>query len=324
MNRITFLALVLIALLAAPVMAQPRDSVMLRWKWAEGMVLEYDTTQEMRQIITGHNEQDVSWTISYRVRQEVESVDAEGVATVKQTYESGRVIAVEKGGERVEYDSKNPRDRDKGDHRLIKPYAAFIGKSITFRADPEGKVRSLEGASAILADAFQGAVDANPLADPFVAMFRASLSDESMRQALEQQLRVVPGNYVRVRDTWKVEAEQQMPLVGTLRNVTEYRLSRLRRGREGQTAEIDASGRIEQSEGGAGLLVALAEVQLTESKSEGSVSFSVEGGHIAASDMKLVMVFRIDLGAGLGLEDTVMEQRFEQRARLELVSARVP
>jgi len=324
MKRLAFVAVVFSVWLAGPVLAQPRGSVMLRWDWAEGKVLEYDTMQEMRQVITGYNEQDVSWTISYRVRQEVESVDADGVATVKQTYTSGRVIAVEKGGERVEYDSKDPRDKDKAGHRLIKPYAAFIGKTIMFQADPEGKVRSLEGASAILADAFQRAVDANPLADPFVAMFKASLNDESMRKALEQQLRVVPGSYVRVRDTWSVEAEQQMPLVGTLTNVTDYRVARLRRGRDGQTAEIEASGRIEQSDGGTGVLAALADVELIESKAEGSVSFSVEGGHIAASDMRLVMVFRIDLAAGLGLEDTVMEQRFEQRARMDLVSASMP
>src|SRR5690606_23867408 len=128
--------------------------------------------------------------IRYRVKQVVKTVDAGGFATVEQTYESGRIEASENGGQKLVYDSAKDAEQDR-EHRLILPFAAFIGKSITFEVGPEGEVRRVTGASRILDEALAG-VSADIATMVTIALYRQALSDEGVRRQLETALRIVP------------------------------------------------------------------------------------------------------------------------------------
>jgi hypothetical protein len=312
------------------------QTTMLRWKWNPGDTLRYRMNQEMKQTITGIDDKEVSWTVQYIVRQDVKSVSDRGVATIEQTYESGTVSAVEQPGERVKYDSQNPKDADKIGHRLIAPYAAFIGKTITFDVGPEGEVPRLEGASAIVDSAL-----ANMKSDPMMAMllgqFRESLGDEAMRRQLELALRVVPARSCKTGDQWKVSLDQDMPLVGTLRNDVTYKLKRLSERKGAQLATIDASGKLSQVAGGgaegeeggmAAMLGGLIDIKLKSSNIEGDVSFDVENGRIQESGYSIESDWEIGI-KGLGGDEEALPgeaaaamkgtQRLEQRARLELI-----
>jgi hypothetical protein len=80
--------------------AQAQRGTWLGWKWDEGAVRRYRFTQQLDQEISGFQEKQLSWTISYLVKQEVRSVAADtGVATVAHTYESGVIVATEKSQE---------------------------------------------------------------------------------------------------------------------------------------------------------------------------------------------------------------------------------
>jgi hypothetical protein len=325
--------LIVLSLLALVPAAAAQKATMLAWKWTEGAVQRYRVTQELIQTVTGPQEQENSWTVSYLVKQEVRSVNAQtGVATVAQTYESGKIVATEKGGERVEYDSTKPADADKANHRLVKPYAAFIGETITFDVDREGKVLKLEGAQRILAKAMSGLSESNPLLAPLLESYKTTLSDEGMRAELERQLRVVPARSVKSRDSWKVSAVQPMPAVGNVEHQTTYTFDRLRKIGDTTFAEIAAAGTLTQVKGGAAggdPLSQMLDIKLVSSSVKGDVRFVPEEGMIASSSYDIETVWEIGVKGVEGLEEALqglggggagmkMEQRLRQRGGMEL------
>lgn len=209
------LALALSLVLTAAAAGQGRGGVTLRWNWEEDRELVYDTEQSLSQQIDGAADSSNDWTIRYRVKQVVKSVDASGFATVEQTYESGRIEASEDGGPKLVYDSAKDAEQDRS-HRLILPFAAFIGKTITFEVGPEGEVRRVTGASRILDGALAG-ISADVAAMVTIAMYRQALSDDGVRRQLESALRIVPDKPVRRGDSWEVTVDQSTP-VGVVRS----------------------------------------------------------------------------------------------------------
>jgi len=273
----------------------------LRYRWREGDVARYVTGQEVTWEVKGAGggddllgaglgSQTNHWTILYGVTREVGLVDQRGVATVKQTYDWGRVKA-DASGERVEYDSRVPgaeRDERK-DHRLIKPFAAFIGKTIEFDVDAEGKVYAVRGAKEILDEATSAVSEGNPMLKALAG--GAGPSEESIRQELERQLRVIPGKRVRRGESWDVSGTQKMPLVGELKTSMTHKLGRYGRRGGQMLAEIESEGKIDQAPGGMGALM-----KLSSSEIEGETKFLVDDGRIETSRYRVKMVF--DLGMG--------------------------
>ncbi len=316
-------------LVCGAIPARAQQGTVLRWKWAPDQVLRYRLNQEMKQVKSGFEEQEVSWTVQYVIRQEVKSVSDSGIATVEQTYESGTVSAEERPGEKVKYDSTKDSDKDKAGHRLIAPYAAFIGKTITFDVGPEGEVPRLTGASAIVDEALSK-LQTDPMTAMILAQFREALGDEGMRKDLELALRVVPDRACKTGDHWEVAFDQQMPIVGTLHNAITYKLKKLAGKAGARMASIDASGKISQGAGGGGGgLGALVDVKLKSSKIDGDIVFDADAGHITQSGYSIDSEWEFALKGGGGDdggdllpgEATPMKgtQKLQQRARLELI-----
>lgn len=307
----------LVVLLSSNVLAQPQPQTTLHWKWTPGAVTTYRSTQDMDQQIAsdGQNRQ-ISLTLAYVVRQTVREVSDKGVATIAQEYESAVIDAKEQPGEQVRYDSKRQADASKRDHRLIKPYAAFVGKTITFEVDPEGKVLRVDGAAGILAEAFDGVSESNPLLAPLTAMYKQTLTDESIRASLERQLRVVPARTVRIGEKWNVQSEQRLPAVGTIRSDIAYMLKSITRNQ----AALDASGTLTQRTSD-DPLAAMLGVTMKQSRMSGSVSFDTDVGQIITSTLESQMVFEFK-PAGMDLGEGKVEQRIKQRATLERLSRR--
>jgi hypothetical protein len=306
--------------LCAPAPAQ----VMLRWGWAEGRELVYDTEQTLAQKIDGPEDSSNEWTIRYRVKQVVKSVDGEGYATVEQTYESGRIEASENGGAKLVYDSAKDAEQDRG-HRLILPFAAFIGKTITFEVGPEGQVRRVSGASRILDDALAG-VSGDMAAMLTIALYRQALSDEGLRRQLESALRIVPDKPVRRGESWTVGVDQASP-IGVVRSETKYTLQRLGRERDGsQPVTIQAEGALSQpgagGNGPAGI-GAMLQVKLLSSRLEGDIEFvaGAEAGWIERSSYSSQSEWEV-MGLLGGGADSRTTQSMRQGARMTLVSAK--
>lgn len=308
---------VLVLLLASQAAAQANRTTLLRWKWTEGSATTYRSTHEMTQEVTGSGEdRSVSWTVAYIVRQRVQSVSDAGVATVAQTYESAIIDVKEKPGEQVRYDSTRQADASKRSHRLIKPHAAFVGKTITFDVDPEGKVLRLEGASQILAEAFDGVSESNPLIAPLMQLYKATRSDDAIRAGLEKQLRVVPDRQTRIGESWNVQSEQRFPAVGTITSDLNYTFRRVTRG----MAMLDAGGTLTQSSTGDPLASMLG-VTMTQSRVSGSVTFDADAGQITSSNLTTEMLFEFK-PMGLDAGEAKVEQRLTQKALLERIARR--
>ena len=102
------------------------------------------TTNKMKQKIGG-KQQNINHTKTVGLEFKVEEVDANGIASIKVTYQSFRE-KMEKGssGYVLEYDSKKPRKA--ADKNPFAPmYTAMIGQSFTARVTPEGKIVELRG-----------------------------------------------------------------------------------------------------------------------------------------------------------------------------------
>ncbi|MFG0285142.1 MAG: DUF6263 family protein [Phycisphaerales bacterium JB039] len=297
--------------------------VMLRWGWTEGRELVYDTEQRLAQQIDGPSDSSTEWTIRYRVRQVVKAVDAQGYATVEQTYQSGRIEASENNGPKLVYDSSKDAEQDRA-HRLIAPFAAFIGKTITFEVGPEGEVRRVTGASRILDDAL-ASVSGDLAAMATIAMYRQALSDEGLRRQLESALRIVPDKPVRRGESWTVTVDQPSP-VGVVRSETEYTLERLGRARDGaQPVSIEARGKLSkpggEGDGPAGI-GAMLEVKLIDSKIDGDIEFVAgpDAGWIQRSSYSVSSEWEL-LGLLGGGPDAKTTQSMRQSATMTLVSA---
>jgi len=292
--------------------AAAAGQVSLRWGWEEGRELVYDTEQTLAQRIDGPEDSSNDWTIRYRVKQVVKAVDASGFATVEQTYESGRIEASENGGQKLAYDSAKDAEQDR-DHRLILPFAAFIGKSITFEVGPEGEVKRVTGVSADLATMVT------------IALYRQALSDEGLRRQLESALRIVPDRPVSRGDTWQVSVDQQSP-VGVVRSEVEYTLARLGGERSGrQSASIEAEGKLTQPGEGDGPrgIGAMLQVKLVDSEIEGEIDFVAgeEAGWIEESKYTASSEWEV-LGLGGGGPEGRTTQSMRQSAKMTLVSAK--
>lgn len=290
---LVLLAVTVAGAISPPARAQATELVALRWKWTAGETLRYRSTQEMTQTVRGGDDREVTWLVSYALVQKVTAVTPSGVATVEQTYESCQVNASERPGESVKYDSTKKQDEKLASHRLVKPYSAFVGKTVTFEITPEGQVLSLKGAAAILAEAFDAVGESNPLAAPLIEIYKGTLSEESLRAALERQLRVVPDRQVKPRDTWTVESDQTMPVVGTIRHELEHRLDRVQRTRDARTAVITTQGKLTQGGAANDPLAALMSVTMTRSSVSGKTAFDANAGRIAQSEAASEMVFEI-------------------------------
>lgn len=306
------------------VAAAAAGQVALRWGWEEGRELVYETDQTLAQRVEGPQDSSTEWTIAYRVKQVVKSVDAEGFATVEQTYESGRIEASENRGEKLVYDSSKDAEQDR-DHRLIVPFAAFIGKSITFEAGPEGEVRRVRGATKILDEALSR-VSTDMAAMATIALYRQALSDEGLRRQLESAMRVVPDKEVGQGDSWTVVVDQASP-VGVVRSETEYTLRRLGPERQGRrTATIEAEGSLSQpgdeGNGPAGI-GAMFDVKLLDSKIDGEITFVAgeEAGWIEESRYTAESEWEIMGLPGSG-PDSRTTQSMRQSATMKLVESK--
>ena len=311
-----------VAVVALSLAAIAHGQVMLRWGWTEGRELVYDTEQTLAQRIDGPSDSSNEWTIRYRVRQVVKNVDASGYATIEQSYESGRIEASENGGAKLVYDSSKDAEQDRA-HRLIAPFAAFIGKTITFEVGPEGEVRRVTGASRILDEALAN-VSGDIAAMATIALYRQALSDEGLRRQLESALRIVPDKPVRRGESWTVVVDQPSP-VGVVRSETEYTLERLGRTRDGaQPVSIEAQGKLSKPGGGDGPagIGAMLEVKLIDSKITGDIEFVAgpDAGWIQRSSYTASSEWEL-LGLLGGGPDAKTTQSMRQSATMTLVDA---
>ncbi len=311
---------VLMSLFVAVASAQ--DHLDLHWRWIEGRTLTYRVVEEMDQSIAGGEGTELKWVRTIRYREDVRRVDARGVATVDRTYEAVSVV-VTRDGRRVEYDSDRPGTHEAVSDPMIAPFAALVGKTISFDVDAEGRVLAVRGVSDLMKSV------TSPLSggilDAQLNAFSATLTDESMRRQIEQSLRLVPGRAVRTGESWETLIRQPMPVVGVVESLTRHTLRGTARHGARSCARIESAGTLSlvRPEGDdlSRLLEGLIGVRLADSRLAGETLFDHADGCIVRSEMSMDSDWSVSMpdlsDPARKIEQT---QRIRQRATLELIS----
>ncbi len=294
----------------------------LHWRWVEGQSRTYRVVEEMDQSIAGAEGTGLKWVRTIRYREEVRRADSRGVATVERTYEAIAVV-VTRDGKRVEYDSDQPGTHEAASDPMIAPFAALAGKTISFDVDAEGQVLAVRGVSELMKSVTSplsgGALDTQ------LEAFNATLTDESMRQQIEQSLRLVPGRGVRTGESWETAIRQPMPVVGVVESRTLHTLRGTARHATRSCARIESAGTLslvrQENDDLSRLLEGLVRVRLTDSRLAGETLFDHAAGCIARSEMSMDSDWSVSMpdltDPAKKVEQT---QRIRQRATLQLVS----
>lgn len=270
----------------------------LKFKWTAGQSLNCVSTQEMTREIGGGLLEDSksSWTITYDTKREVTQVTDEGVATVKETYQRARVVAEEDGARR-EFDSAKRGDQPEREDPLIKPFAAFAGKSYEFDVNAEGRVLAVRGVQEILKDATPSA--GGGLDAMLGGMMAAVITEDSIKESIEQSLRVVPTKPVKTGDTWGVERKIPVPALGAVTQKLSFTLARFEGARK--RAVIEAAGSMDMGGGMLGIKVTKSTVKAT---------------HVFDMDLGQIVESKADqtTEAQMGEDDAMITIKLTQRA----------
>lgn len=302
--------------------ASAQDRLDLHWRWVEGRSLTYRMVEEMEQAIAGAEGTNLKWLRTLRYREDIRRVDARGVATVERTYEAV-AVEVTRDGRNVVYDSDRPGTHEAASDPLVAPFAALLGKTISFEVDAEGRVLAVRGVNELMKSV------TSPLSggilDAQIDAFNATLTDESLRHQIEQSLRLVPARAVRTGEWWETAIRQPMPVVGVVESRTRHTLRGTARQAARPCARIESAGTLSlvRPEGDdlPRLLEGLVRVSLSDSRLAGETLFDHADGCIVRAEMSMDSDWLISMpdltNPAKKIEQT---QRIRQRATLELVS----
>jgi len=302
--------------------ASAQDRLDLHWRWVEGRSLTYRVVEEMDQSIAADQSSALKWVRRLRYREDVRRVDGRGVATIERTYEAV-AVDVTRDARRVEYDSDRPGTHAAASDPLVAPFAALLGKTISFDVDAEGRVLAVRGVNELMKSVTSPLTGG--ILDAQIDAFNATLTDESLRQQIEQSLRLVPARAVRTGESWETTIRQPMPVVGVVESRSRHTLRDTARHAARQCARIDTTGTLTlvrpEADDLSRLLEGLVQVRLSDSRLAGETLFDHADGCIVRSEMSMDSDWSVSMpdltDPAKRVEQT---QRLRQKATLELVS----
>ncbi len=136
-----FLFVLIVVLFTSNNYAAEKFNLEFRPKLGQKHRMQIVTTNKIKQKIGG-KQQNINHTKAVELEFEVKEVDANGIASIKVTYQSLREKTESVSGG-FEYDSKKPSTA-KG-NPFAPMYTAMMGQSFTARVTPEGKIVELRG-----------------------------------------------------------------------------------------------------------------------------------------------------------------------------------
>lgn len=148
-------------------------------------------------------------------RYDVMSVDSNGTAEIRTTYESIRFVADSPVFGGLVYDSSVTNRSQVEQHPFAALFNALAGKSFTMTVDRFGTVQSVVGFRELLHEMLPG------------AGVSQLLSDDAIKAQLETMLRVVPLKAVEAGGHWAHLSHLAIPGIGVSREVTDYLLQRV-------------------------------------------------------------------------------------------------
>lgn len=189
------------------------DATQLRLKPAKGDVQKMKVTsdQKITQTVEG-KPVEMTQTLGLGYTLATEDVDADGLATIKVSYDSVTFKHQSAMGT-VEYDSAAPAPPQL--HPMVKGFAALSGQSFTMKITPTGKVTQVSGLDAMVNSIIKklDVPDGNAKAATEKSI-RSQFGEDAIKESMETLLAIYPDKAVNVGDSWsrKVTVTRGLPI----------------------------------------------------------------------------------------------------------------
>lgn len=227
-----------LTLLVAPLAARAGDeAVTIRYQWKSGTTEHFDMSQTSVSLVKspdGANQAQTTQIHNSKVRLNIESVSDAGLADARWTVETVRIEMREVIGEPMILDSENPEHRQDPN---AGPLFAMIGKTISFKVDPAGKVSDVSGVEVVLEELI-ARYKGEPNGEAIIDSLRQGFSDAAMTQQINQTLNILPPGPVKVGDSWEKVGEVPVPVVGLVRTTENATLVAIHEVSGARQAEI--------------------------------------------------------------------------------------
>jgi hypothetical protein len=311
------LALLALLTAASPVAAQ---GVLLKYRWTKGDSLTYRMVNDTQSTISGMpgvGEIAVHQSMTQVLKVTAEDVTADGVATLRQSFESIRMEMDGPMGKLV-YDSAVP---DKTANPMIDAFAkvmgALVGESIIVVIAPEGTVRQVEGASRLMEKVLKG-MPQDPAVAGAAQGLKSMLSDDALKTTLSQSFAKLPAEAVRIGDAWSGTLSMGNEMIGRIVGASTFTLKAIEGPADTPLGRIAVALTLKQEvtpppSGPMGMVM-----KLGESKGEGEMQFNVARGRIQRSTMRTEMPSTMTMTGPDGSPAT-MQNRTITTMTMELV-----
>lgn len=188
------------------------EKVQLEYKASKGTVYKQvtKTDQVIDQKVMGMSTK-TSQTTEMFLKNEVLSVDGNGLADIRCTYERIKISMDNSMTGKMSYDS----DQDQGE--VAPQYAGYkglVGKSIGFKIDKRGTVQEVYGVEALFDSLFNGLSETGPEAESVKKSMKMMMGDDAMKSMMQSASIQFPDVLIAEGDTWgkKISSMGAMPL----------------------------------------------------------------------------------------------------------------
>lgn len=301
--------LLAVAVFAPSPPAGAQAGEVLRWRLAAGETLRYRQTVEMTTSLEMMGQpMRQSQSQEFHLRWDVREVAADGTARIDQTYERVAMDAEVPMMGAFHWDSGEGSPPPRGGEVIFAAVQTFVGKTISFRLSPDGRVSDLAGVAGIRDEAL-AAIERlqHPMAGLLREQIGGALSDEVVAQGIASHTGVLPGEPMGPGDRWPFERSTPLPMVGRIRTEGSCILERF----DGRTAIVAESGSLAIEEGGREGILASVRMTIGDgSAASGIRFFDLDRGILTRheSETSLRIRLAIDLPRGQapqGVPDTI-------------------
>lgn len=266
----------------------PQEKIRLQCDWVKGKAYQYKMIQElfMAMEIPGMPEPQetiIKQTLTFS--QEVKEVNDQGIATIEFKHETIQAEVDNPMMGKTSFDSTKEEDhkRVEMDPRLAiyAFYLKIIGKPITMKMDPQGKIIEVQGLTAMTQDI----VKKNPALETFKDMF----TDDYFKNMLQQCFALLPEEPVGEGDSWENPFELPILSVGTCKGTGTFTYQGKQFIGQRECAKIDQTAVMTFSVAPNSPLDMIPDMKLEVGKSTGTIYFGLEEGITIKSKVKMEM-----------------------------------
>ena len=292
---------------ASPAAAQ---TVTLRYRWTKGEAATYRLTSQTDTSVTGMpgaGAMTLGQTMTQVLKWTAEDVSADGVATLRQTFQSIKMQISGPAG-KVTYDTAAPNDNPNpmiGAMRRV--LGAMAGESIVVVMAADGTVASIDGASKILAR-ISANLPEDPGAEAITQGMKSILSEDALKSTLAQSFAKLPADPVKIGDSWRGQVTLAAEIVGKIQGTSTFTLKAVDETADGSVARIAAALVLKQESIAAPSGPANVVMTLGNSKGEGEILFDVARGRIRRNTMRTDMPSVVSMTAPDGSPASVQNK----------------